>query len=70
MSEPPVQPLRFVGVPGAQLGAGFRVLDIGAIVTIEYAGASYTARVAARSNDYDDFGTEVWRYDLEVTGTT
>jgi hypothetical protein len=69
MSEPPAQPLRFVGVPGNQIGAEFRALDIGDIVTIDYAGASYKARVTARNADYDDFGNEVLRYDLEVTGT-
>jgi hypothetical protein len=66
MSEPPAAPLRFVGVPGTQLGGDFR---IGEIVTIEYSGTSYQARITARYDDYDDFGTAIPRYDLEVTAT-
>lgn len=70
MSEQPAAPLRFVGVPGPQIGAEFGVRNVGDVVTIEYAGVSYQARITARADDYDDFGNQVARYDLEVTGTT
>ena len=69
MSEPPVSPLRFLGVPAHQLGNEFAGYGIGDVVMIDYAGVSYRARVTARKVDYDDFGTEVTTYDLEVTGT-
>ncbi len=70
MNEPPAPPLRFLGVTGAQLGKPFGYFDIGEVVTVDYAGVSYQARIITRNADYDDFGTEVMRYDLEVTGTT
>ena len=63
MSEPSASPLRFLGVPGYQLGGEFGVGDV---VTIEYLGTSYKARITAVRNDYDDFGTAIPRYDLEV----
>jgi len=67
MSEQPASPLRFLGIPGYQIGAQFRTLKIGEVVTIDYAGGSYQARITARHDDYDDYGNEVSRYDLEVT---
>ena len=60
MSDQPASPLRFVGV---QLGGDYGVGDV---VTIDYAGTSYKARVAARYDDYDDFGTAIPKNDLEV----
>ena len=63
MSDEPSAPLRFLGV---QLGGDF---SVGAIVTIDYAGASYKARITARNDDYDDFGNAVPRYNLESIGS-
>jgi hypothetical protein len=63
MSKRPAEPLRFVGVLGTELGCE---PNIGEIVTIEYAGGVYKARVTSRYDDYDDFGTAMTRYDLEV----
>jgi len=60
MSDQPASPLRFVGV---RLDGDYGVGDL---VTIDYAGRSYKARVAARYDDYDDFGTAIPKYDLEV----
>ena len=64
MNEPPAAPLRFIGVTADQLGGD---PSVGAIVTIDYAGTTYRARVIARNVDYDDFGTEVIRFILEAT---
>jgi len=63
MSEPPASPLRFLGVTGDQLGGEFGVGDV---VTIEYLGTTYKARIIAAKNDYDDWGTAIPRYDLEA----
>lgn len=63
MSDQDGSPLRFVGVTESQLGGEYGVGDI---VTIEVAGTTYKARVTARRDDYDDFGTAIPRYDLEV----
>ncbi len=64
MSDTPDAPLRFFGVTAYQLGGE---QDIGAIVSIEYAGTTHQAKVVSRNVDYDDFGTEVITYTLEVS---
>ena len=64
MSDTPEAPLRFFGVTAYQLGGEY---DVGAIVSVEYAGTTHKAKVVSRDVGYDDFGTEVISYTLEVT---
>jgi len=65
MDNAPSSGLSFKGVLESDLGV---VADVGDVVTVEYLGTRYSARVTSRYEDYDDFGTAATRYNLDAIG--